>query len=62
MRRRGEPPVTAHLLVTGTEEIGHGASHGLDPEVAEIVSVDAAVVAPGQQSREESVTVAFGDG
>lgn len=57
-----KPPVTAHLLVTGTEEIGHGASHGLDPEVAEIVSVDAAVVAPGQQSREESVTVAFGDG
>ena len=57
-----KPPVTAHLLVTGTEEIGHGASHGLDPEVAEIVSVDAAVVAPGQQSREESVTVAFGYG
>lgn len=50
------PAVTAHLLVTVTEEIGHGASHGLDPDVAEIVSVDAAVVAPGQQSREAAAT------
>nr|MDT0660446.1 osmoprotectant NAGGN system M42 family peptidase [Micromonospora sp. DSM 115978] len=57
-----QPPVTAHLLVTCTEEIGHGASHGLDPDVAEIVSVDAAVVAPGQQSREDAATVAMGDG
>jgi len=55
------PPITAHLLITCTEEIGHGASHGLDPDVAEIVSVDAAVVAPGQQSREEVVTVAMAD-
>jgi peptidase M42 family hydrolase len=55
-------PVTAHLLVTVTEEVGHGASHGVDPEVAEIVSIDAAVVAPGQQSRENAATVAMGDG
>ncbi|MFY1631843.1 osmoprotectant NAGGN system M42 family peptidase [Solwaraspora sp. WMMB335] len=57
-----QPPVTAHLLITCTEEVGHGASHGLDPDVAEIVSVDAAVVAPGQQSRETAATVAMGDG
>ncbi|MDG4766106.1 osmoprotectant NAGGN system M42 family peptidase [Solwaraspora sp. WMMD406] len=57
-----QPPVTAHLLITCTEEVGHGASHGLDPDVAEIVSVDAAVVAPGQQSRENAATVAMGDG
>jgi peptidase M42 family hydrolase len=55
-------PVTVHLLVTVTEEVGHGASHGVDPEVAEIVSIDAAVVAPGQQSRENAATVAMGDG
>jgi peptidase M42 family hydrolase len=55
-------PVTAHLLVTCTEEVGHGASHGLGPDVAEIVSIDAAVVAPGQQSRETAATVAMGDG
>lgn len=55
-------PVPAHLLVTCTEELGHGASHGLDDSAAEIVSVDAAVVAPGQQSREDAVTVVMGDG
>jgi peptidase M42 family hydrolase len=54
-------PVPAHLLVTCTEELGHGASHGLDDSIAEIVSVDVAVVAPGQQSRENAVTVAMGD-
>ncbi|MEJ2578971.1 MAG: osmoprotectant NAGGN system M42 family peptidase [Kineosporiaceae bacterium] len=54
-------PVPAHLLVTCTEELGHGASHGLDSSTAEIVSVDVAVVAPGQQSREDAVTVTMGD-
>src|SRR3954453_7670390 len=55
-------PVTAHLLVTSAEEVGQGATHGLDPLVAEIVSIDAAVVAPGQQSREQTVSVAMADG
>jgi peptidase M42 family hydrolase len=55
-------PVNAHLLITCTEEIGHGASHGVDSRVAEIVSVDTAVVAPDQQSREDSVCVAMADG
>lgn len=55
-------PVDAHLLVTCTEEIGHGASHGVDSRVAEIVSVDTAVVAPGQQSREDAVCLAMADG
>jgi len=54
--------VNAHLLVTCTEEIGHGASHGVDPRVAEIVSVDTAVVAQDQQSREDVVCVAMADG
>jgi peptidase M42 family hydrolase len=56
-----ELPVRAQLLVTCTEEIGQGASHGLGPDVAEMVSVDAAIVAPGQQSRETAVTVAMAD-
>lgn len=55
-------PVTAHLLVTSAEEVGQGATHGLDPHVAEIVSIDAAVVAPGQQSKETAVSVAMADG
>lgn len=55
-------PVQTQVLVTCTEEIGHGASHGLHPDLAEVVGVDTAVVAPGQASREDMVCVAMGDG
>ncbi len=55
------PLVSAHLLVTIAEEVGHGATHGLDTDVAEMVAVDNAVVAPGQQSREECVNIAMLD-
>jgi peptidase M42 family hydrolase len=54
-------PVSAHLLVTILEEIGQGASHGLHADVAEVVSIDNAVVAPGQQSRETGVNIAMSD-
>ena len=58
----GRPlPVTAHLLVTIGEEVGMGATHGLDASVAELVAVDNAVVAPGQQSREETANVCMSD-
>jgi peptidase M42 family hydrolase len=55
------PLVSAHLLVTIAEEVGHGATHGLDTDVAEMVAVDNAVVAAGQQSREECVNIALLD-
>jgi peptidase M42 family hydrolase len=54
-------PVGAHLLITIAEEVGHGASSGLYQDVAEMVSVDSAVVAPGQHSTETGVTVAMQD-
>lgn len=54
-------PVSAHLLVTIAEEIGQGASHGLHADVAEMVSLDNAVVAPGQYSRETGVNIAMQD-
>lgn len=54
-------PVGAHLLITISEEVGHGASSGLSHDVAEMVSVDSAVVAPGQTSTETGVTVAMQD-
>lgn len=54
-------PVTAHLLITISEEVGHGASSGLDHDVSEMVSIDSAVVAPGQSSTETGVTVAMQD-
>lgn len=56
-----ELPVSAHLLVTIAEEVGLGASHGLHADVAEMVSVDNAVCAPGQQSRETGVNVTMHD-
>lgn len=55
------PLIGAHLLVTIAEEVGHGATHGLDKDVAEMIAVDNAVVAPGQQSREDCVNIAMLD-
>ena len=55
------PPVSAHLLITILEEVGQGASHGLHADVAELVSVDNAVIAPGQASCEDAVNVAMSD-
>ncbi len=51
----------ANLLVTIAEEVGHGASHGLGEDVAEMVSIDNAVCAPGQHSIEHGVTIAMAD-
>lgn len=53
--------VPASLLITVAEEVGHGASAGLDEDVTEMVSVDVGVVAPGQNSSERAVTVAMQD-
>lgn len=55
------PLVGAHLLITIAEEVGHGASSGLHTDVAEMVSIDSAVVAPRQESRETAVTIAMQD-
>lgn len=54
-------PVTVHLLVTIAEEVGQGASHGLHADVAEMLSIDNAVIAPGQQSDERKVNIAMMD-
>ena len=54
-------PVNAHLLVTIAEEVGLGASHGLDADVAEMVSIDTSVVALGQASTEHTVNIASQD-
>ncbi len=62
LQERGtELEVPLHVLITVSEEVGHGASHGLDGDVAELISIDTAVVAPGQTSREDAVTVALQD-
>jgi peptidase M42 family hydrolase len=50
-------PHEVHLLITIAEEVGHGASHGLQEDVAEMVSLDNAVCAPGHHSIEDGVTI-----
>ncbi len=54
-------PVSAHLLVTIGEEVGMGATHGLDTDVAEFIAIDNAVVAPGNESREDCVNFGMQD-
>ena len=56
-----EVAVPTDLLVTITEEVGHGASHGLSVDHAELISIDAAVCAPEQTSTETGVTVLMQD-
>jgi peptidase M42 family hydrolase len=56
-----ELPVDCHLLFTITEETGSGASAALHGDVAELVSIDNATPAPGQNSKETGVTVAMMD-
>ncbi len=54
-------PVDCHLLFTISEEVGSGASSILYGDVAEMVTVDNATPAPGQNSRESGVTIAMAD-
>ncbi len=54
-------PVNCNILFTITEEIGTGASSVLHGEVAEMVAIDNATPAPGQNSRERGVTIAMMD-
>jgi len=54
-------PVDCHFLFTISEETGSGASAVLHGDVAELLAVDNATVAPGQNSSEYGVTIAMGD-
>ncbi len=54
-------PVDCHLVFTISEEVGSGSSHTLHGDVAEMVTVDNATPAPGQNSSEFDVTIAMMD-
>lgn len=54
-------PVNTHLLFTVSEEVGSGASHVLHRDAAEMVTIDTATIAPGQNTSERGVTVAMQD-
>lgn len=50
-------PHRTSIMVTIFEEVGHGASAGLPDGIAELVSIDNAVCAPGQASTETGATI-----
>lgn len=54
-------PVDCHLIFTISEEVGSGSSHTLHGDVAEMVTIDSATQAPGQNSSEFGVTIAMMD-
>jgi putative aminopeptidase FrvX len=56
------PARTVYFHISNYEEVGHGASAGIPPEVAELVTVDMAVVGRGQESDEFHATLCIKDG
>jgi peptidase M42 family hydrolase len=62
IRDHGVPlPVDVHPLFTITEEVGSGASAALHGDIAEMVSLDIAIAAPGQTTDERAVTICLQD-
>ncbi|NKF21098.1 osmoprotectant NAGGN system M42 family peptidase [Solimonas marina] len=54
-------PVHFHPMFTVTEEVGFGASAILNERISEMVGIDIAIPAEGQNSREHGVTIAICD-
>lgn len=54
-------PVDCHPLFTISEEEGTGASSVLHGDVSSMVAIDNSTVAPGQNSREDTVIIAIRD-
>ncbi len=54
-------PVTCHPLFTISEEEGTGASSILTGNIAAMVAIDNSTVAPGQNSKEDTVIIAMRD-
>src|SRR5215208_2855497 len=55
------PARTVYFHFSNYEEVGHGASAGIPADVAELLTVDMAVVGNGQESDEFSVTLCIKD-
>src|SRR5215510_9191343 len=62
MAEAGQSPArTVYFLISNYEEVGHGAAAGISSDVAELVTVDMAVVGAGQESDEFSATLCIKD-
>ena len=56
------PARTVYFHISNYEEVGHGAAAGIPSDVAELVTVDMAVVGAGQESDEFNATLCTKDG
>jgi putative aminopeptidase FrvX len=56
------PTRSVYFHISNYEEVGHGAATGIPAEVAELVTVDMAVVGKGQESDEFHATLCTKDG
>jgi putative aminopeptidase FrvX len=56
------PTRTIYFHISNYEEVGHGASSGIPADVAELLTVDMAVVGKGQESDEFHATLCIKDG
>lgn len=56
-----QPVQTTYLHFSNYEEVGHGASAGIPPEVVELISVDMAAIGDGQTSTEFDTTICVKD-
>src|SRR3972149_1874522 len=62
MAESGQSPVrSVYFLISNYEEVGHGAAAGIPSDVAELVTVDMAVVGEGQESDEFHATLCIKD-
>ncbi len=61
LRQKIELPVDCHLLFTINEEVGIGATEVLYNDITEMVVIDSAMVAPGQNSKEDAATLVMMD-
>lgn len=55
------PKRSVYFHISNYEEVGHGAAAGIPSDVAELVTVDMAVVGAGQESDEFSATLCIKD-
>ena len=62
MAEAGQSPErSVYFHISNYEEVGHGAAAGIPSDVAELISVDMAVVGDGQESDEFHVTLCIKD-
>jgi len=56
-----QPQQTVYFHISNYEEVGHGASAGIPPEVHELLTVDMAAIGTGQESDEFNATLCVKD-